>query len=148
MEYVVNEQRTGCREGIELSCARCGQVVSCGGRDHTSIITELMVNDRLGFSDLLSALVVSSWEIKIAPRFVEGRTHVFLVGTPVDQYGCRRASRNEVLAAWERLTSGWTPREPLTGCWPSDGSGFQSLTSRELVRYVSDNPASWLRVAR
>ncbi|MFG1796713.1 hypothetical protein [Nocardia sp. NPDC049149] len=95
----MSEQRTGCRESIELSCARCGHIVSCDGHDHTSIITELMVNDSLGFSDLLSALVVSSWEIRITPRLAEGQTHVFLVGTPVDRHGFRRFSRNEVLAA-------------------------------------------------
>ncbi|GAA5087085.1 hypothetical protein [Nocardia iowensis] len=144
----MSEQRTGCRESIELSCARCGQVVSCDGHDHTSIITELIANNTFGFGDLVSALMLSSWELKIEPRVIDGNPHVFLTGTPIDQHGHRRFNKHEVIGIWRRRPTGWTNRKSATGYRPTGSGQFEAAPTSQLAQYVIDNPASWVRVAR
>lgn len=146
----MSEQSTSCRESIELRCAGCGEVVSCDGpshsHDHLSIVTELMAENRLGFGDLLSALMIASWDVRIQPGVLRGNPRVVLIGTPVTKHGYPRLDKHDVIAIWERPPGGWEAGK--TGHQPIGGGPFTPATAAELTKLVSASPASWVRTAR
>ncbi|WP_433677995.1 hypothetical protein [Nocardia sp. CA-119907] len=144
----MSEQRTPCRESIELRCARCGEVVSCDGHGFSSIIAELVADDGLGFAALISALLLSGWEINISQLVVDSNPRVILFGTPVNAYGRPRLDKRDVTGIWERRPGGWVAGNRMTGHQAIGGGLFTPATANELAKLVIASPASWVRIPR
>ncbi|MEV6321389.1 hypothetical protein AB0M45_09355 [Nocardia sp. NPDC051787] len=142
----MSEEHTPCREGIELRCANCGEVVSCHGEGFSSIVTELLADDGLGFGTLLSALLLSGWEFEVSQLVVDGNPRVTLRGTPVNTYGRPRLDKRDVTAMWERRPTGWVADSAMTGYQAIGGGLFRPASATELATLVLASPASWIRV--
>lgn len=141
---MIDEQIAG--RGIELRCARCDQVVSCDGVGSGYIATELAEADDLGFTALISAMILSGWEFTVEQLVIDGNPRIALRGQPVDQSGRVRLDMRDVTAVWERRPNGWVLGTRMTGHQAIDGGPFIAATVNELATLVNHSPASWTRV--
>ncbi|WP_062989924.1 hypothetical protein [Nocardia anaemiae] len=140
----MSEERTPCRESIELRCAGCGEVVSCEGNGGRSIISDLLTETSLGFADLISALMLSGWEVNLSQLVVDGNPRITLMGTPVNEFGRPRLDKRDVTALWEHRPEGWGAAAHSTGFQAIGGGLFRPATAPELAMLVMDSPAVWV----
>ncbi|WP_109523580.1 MULTISPECIES: hypothetical protein [Nocardia] len=141
----INEVQ-GCRVGLELTCAGCGQVVSCHREGFDYILRELLEQAELGFGQLLSALVLSGWDITVHQLVVGDFPRVIVMGTPVDRDGRADLTKSDVTAIWERRPEGWVAGTNTTGFQRISGGAFRPESALELAGLVTQSPAVWSRV--
>ena len=136
----------GCRVGFELSCANCGQVVSCERDSGDLIARELIGDAELGFAELLAALIMSGWDIQVHQLVIDGNPRLILMGQPVDKYGRPDMDKHDVTAIWERRPTGWVAGTGMSGFQRIQGGVFRPCSARELAGLVAQNTASWVRI--
>ncbi len=135
-----------CGVSVELSCARCGQVVSCPREGFDYILRELLEHTELGFGQLLSALILSGWDIDLHQLVVGDYPRVILMGTPVDRDGRMDVTKSDVTAIWERRPEGWVPGTNTTGFQRIQGGAFRAESALELAGLVTQSLAGWARI--
>ncbi|MET7773751.1 hypothetical protein [Nocardia sp. NPDC005366] len=143
----MNDKNEGpaCGVSFELSCANCGQVVSCERDDSDYIARDLIASDDLGFGALLAALVVAGWDIQIHQLVVGEYPRVIVMGTPVDRNGHTAINKHDVTAIWERRPEGWLAGTKTTGWQRIQGGALHPESAGELARLVAASPADWVR---
>ncbi|MGW4769879.1 hypothetical protein ACWEO2_17765 [Nocardia sp. NPDC004278] len=144
----MSKEHVPCPKSIELRCAGCDQVVSCDGHGVSSIVAELLADEGLGFGTLVSALLLSGWEITVSQLVVDGYPRITLLGTPLNQYGRPRLDKRDVTAIWERQPTGWKAGQRMTGYQAIGGGLFTPASATELAKLVIADPATWVYIPR
>ncbi|MGW4364542.1 hypothetical protein ACWEKT_02765 [Nocardia takedensis] len=135
-----------CGVGFELSCANCGQIVSCERSDHDLITRELVADPELGFAHLLAAMSLAGWAFR-AEQFVVGDTaRVVLTGTPCAPDGRPAPRVYAVTVHWIHTANSWVVNDLATGYERIDGGDFMIASVQELAARVAQQPTSWVSV--
>ncbi|WP_067839738.1 hypothetical protein [Nocardia lijiangensis] len=143
----MSEQR-GSRKHIELTCAGCGQVVSCDCNGFGYIATELVANDELGFGALISGLIVAAWEFEVSQILVDDLPRVTVVARPESEFGKPRPDIGEMTAVWMLRPGGWINDAVATGIRPTSRREFRPVPAKLLARMVTAHAPSWALIAK
>ncbi|MGV9611347.1 hypothetical protein [Nocardia xishanensis] len=143
----MSEQR-GAREHIELTCAGCGQVVSCNCNGFGYITSALVANDELGFGALISGLIVAAWKFEVNQTLVDDLPQVTVIARPKPEFGKPRPDIGEVTAVWMLRPGGWIADAVATGIRPASRREFRPVPATVLAQMVTVHTPSWARYAK